>query len=150
MKNFMLIFTMGWAIAPFVSFFEKYVFSDWQFAISLALIVFLDTLLGIVVALKLHRFSSVDFWPVVPKSLTYVVILFSTHIATTYKVNGEANAILSWLDSVVYAGIMVREMISIVENSGKLGFVFPAWILKRLKDFDEDGKFKDDAQKTQA
>lgn len=139
----MLIFTAGWIIAPFISFFEKNVFNDWQFAISLALIVSLDTVLGIFAALKLHRFSSVDFWPVVPKTLTYVAILFATHIASSYQVNGEANTILSWLDSVVYAAIMVREMISIVENSGKLGFIFPAWILKRLKDFDENGKLKD-------
>ena len=39
---------------------------------------------------------------------------------------------------------MVREAISIVENIGEIKpDLLPAWVLSRLKKFDESGQFKD-------
>ncbi len=134
----------GWSFAPLIIFFEKYIFEDWQFFISLAILVFLDTMLGGVKAIKAKNFSSKIWKGFIGKILTYGVLLAATHVAATYKVHGVTNTLFSWIDSVMYAGIVVREFTSILENCGALGIAVPKFILSRLADFDENGKFKGD------
>lgn len=140
----MLCFAIGSFLSPFVLYFEKYVFNDWQFVISLSTLVAIDTILGIWNAHKRNEISSRDFSQLLTKAIIYMLLLAASHQASSYKIDGVSNTILSWVDGALYAGIVVRELISILENCGKLGFIVPAWILAKLKDFDENGKFKED------
>jgi hypothetical protein len=49
------------------------------------------------------------------------------------------------VEDLCYAALVVREAISIIENLGviKPGLI-PLWILKRLKQYDNEGTFKGD------
>jgi toxin secretion/phage lysis holin len=141
-KALLTIVKVGWSFAPFILFFERHIFEDWQFFISLAILVSLDTLLGGAKAIKAKNFSSKIWKGFIGKILTYGVLLAATHVAATYKVHGVTNTLFSWIDSVMYAGIVVREFTSILENCGALGIAVPKFILSRLADFDENGKFK--------
>lgn len=141
----MLVYSTS--LAGAVNFVHKYVFADWQFVITLSVIVFIDTLLGLMLAYKLKNIESNKFAKVLNKMIVYILLLIATHTLTHYKVQGQESLgifIFVWIDNIVYAAIMVRELISILENTGKLGiFVAPSWIMARLKDFDDKGKIND-------
>lgn len=126
---------------PIIDIFNKYIFNDWQFIISLGVVIVIDTILGFAYAVKSKGVSSFKFIKVIYKFIIYFFVLIATHNVAHYNVNGKENTILLWVDTIMYAVIMCRELISVMENCGKLGIIIPAWILKRLKDFDETGKF---------
>lgn len=129
--------------APLIVFVERYVFDDWYFAAMLALIIAFDTGLGVYNAWQRKQVSSKAFGRLFKKLLIYVGLLVCTHAAAHLEANGKPVTLLSWLDGAVYAAFLVREFLSILEKAGALGVAVPAWLLKRLRDFDENGKFTD-------
>lgn len=128
-------------LAVLVKLINEYVFDDWQFVCTLAVVITVDTLLGIYKAWRNKQVSSSRFSKLFNKILVYMAILIATHAAVHLQANGKPVLLLSWLDSLVYAGILVRELMSIIEKAGALGVMLPTWLLKRLQDFDENGKF---------
>lgn len=131
----------GWMLAPMTYFVNEYVFRDWHFLMNLMIIVTIDTILGFIFAYKAKTISSEAFSRVLNKILVYSLVLIATHTACNMKINGEINFMLSWVDSFVYTTIVVRELISIFEKTTKLGyFKPPAWILAKLKDFNDTGE----------
>lgn len=133
---------LGWSMAPAILWVNKYIFSDWQFVILMSIVVICDTALGIAIAWKAGRISSASFSRVFTKLIVYFVLLVAAHAASTYTVNGAANDLLGWVDGVVYASIMARELLSVLEKIGLLGYALPAGLMKRLDLFDENGKPK--------
>lgn len=130
----------GWMLAPLVAFFERYVFADWAFIVNLAVIVAVDTVLGVLLAVRRRELSSEGFSRVLLKLVVYMLLLIATHTVTTYKVRDEVDSLLVWVDSMVYATIMVRELLSIFEKTSLLGiFSPPRWLLRHLDRFDESG-----------
>lgn len=123
----------GWFFAPVVYFVDKYLLSDWQFVMNLIVIVLIDTILGFIVAYKNKTISSRKFGKVLTKLLVYICLLSATHNVSHYTVHGEYNQLFQWLDSVVYATIMVRELLSVFEKTTLLGiFKPPAWLLEKF------------------
>lgn len=138
---------VGSLYATLLLYFETYVFNDWQFAISLLTLITIDTILAVWDARKRNAISSRDWAKIFDKLKTYFLLLVAAKAATYYKVGGVDNNLLTWVNNAICAAMIVRELISILENCGKLGFIVPAWILAKLKDFDENGKFKDESKK---
>jgi len=130
----------GLTLAPVVAFLDQYVFDDWAFFSTLVVLVTVDTLLGVYKAWRLRQVSSTSFGKVFTKLLVYTAVLVATHAAAHLKAHGKPDLLLTWVDSLVYAAIVVREFISILEKAAALGVALPAWLLKRLKDFASRGE----------
>ena len=133
---------VGLLLGPVIVFINRYVFDDWAFFIMLCVLVCVDTVLGIYKAWRLKTVASNIFAKVFTKVLVYFAMCIATHAAAHLKVNGNPDVLLTWIDGVVYAGIVFRELLSIVEKAGALGVIMPAFLLKRLRDFDDTGKPK--------
>ena len=134
-------------LTPFIRFFEKYVWNDWQFAGTMFMLVAIDTALGFYFAWKNGTVSSKKMWALGTKIIVYGLSLATIHNISHHTVHGDPNnilaAVLPWLDATVYAYFVIRETLSINENCGKLGFpLLPVFITKRFHDFNESGKFE--------
>lgn len=120
-------------LSPLLYLLNNFVISDLHFILNLVVIIICDTILGIIVGYKKGEISSSKFGKLFIKIAVYFMVLSASHNASTYTVNGTSSSLLSWLDAVVYAMIIAREMLSIFEKTTILGiFAPPAWIIKRL------------------
>ena len=119
---------------------DKYVFQDWQFVISLVIIITVDTFLGVYGSWKQGRFSSKGFSKFFEKVVIYFAVLILTHVMGTFKIDGEVNTLFSWFDHFTYSAIMIREAISILENVGRIRpDLVPTGLLKKLKSLQDGG-----------
>lgn len=135
-----LFIAFTWASVS--SVFNTYIFNDWSFLIYLVILICFDTFLGVWKALKYGDLNSARFGGLVIKSVLYAIFLVVIHNLTNFSNNDITKAIFSWVEELCYAALLVREAISIIENIGAIKpDLLPVWILKRLKSFDENGKF---------
>jgi phage-related holin len=139
-----LTFAEYGAISSVLSFvimiIDKYVFNDWEFIAMLTVLIALDTILGFYVAFINKEISSDKFAKLFTKIIVYMVMLICSHAATHVKANGSDIVILAWLDSVIYSGIIVREILSLFEKCAIIQpNLVPQWIIKRLKQYNETG-----------
>lgn len=129
-------------------FVEKYVWNDWHFAATMALLVAIDTITGMIYAWQTGTFSSKKMGTIGTKIIIYGLSLATVHMIANHTVKGNPNDITAWIipyfDSAVYAFFVMREALSINENCAKLGYpILPRWILKKFNDFDsETGTFE--------
>jgi phage-related holin len=133
------------AISSLISFVvlivDKYIFNDWEFIAMLTVLIALDTLLGFYVGYINKNVSSDKFAKLFTKVIVYMVMLICSHTATHVKANGNEIMILAWLDSVIYSGIMVREILSLFEKCAKISpNLIPKFIMERLKQYNEKGE----------
>lgn len=112
---------------------HSFVLPDFAFMLNMFIIVLIDTALGVILAFKTKQVSSSEFAKIFTKVLVYCLLVIAVHTVSHFKINGETQ-LLTWLDSFIYSGIMVRELLSILEKTQLLGyFTAPKWILERLK-----------------
>ena len=132
------------SVSFIIQIFEKYFFNDWQFLGFLVVLMSIDTITGFIKYWKLKQISSKGFSALFIKFLLYSSVLITGHVLTQFQINGNQNIIFSWIDDLIYSAIVVREAISIFENIAIINpELFPQWILKRLKAFDESGNLND-------
>ena len=142
--------------APFLMFVEKYIWNDWQFALTMALLVAIDTITGMIFAWQSGTFSSKKMGSIGTKLIIYGLSLATIHMVSNHAVKGNPNDITAWIvpyfDSAVYAFFVMRELLSINENCTKLGYqILPKFIIKKFNDFDsETGAFEKPQPPTQA
>lgn len=138
--DFILLLTTIFAIVK--SFTEQYLFCDWEFFIFLNVLVITDGVLGVWKHYILHTISSSGIGQGLKKLGVYGLFLILAHVMKNYTVDGEKNVIFSWFPNMIYFYLVVKEAISIIEN---IGVVYPnsvpTWLLKRLKEYDQKGKF---------
>jgi len=132
------------AISSVLSFIvliiDKYIFNDWEFIAMLTVLIALDTLLGFYVAFIKKNVSSDKFAKLFTKIIVYMVMLICSHSATHVRANGSEIIVLAWLDSVIYSGIVVREILSLFEKCAIIQpNLIPKWIINRLKQYNETG-----------
>jgi phage-related holin len=132
------------AISSVLSFIvliiDKYIFNDWEFIAMLTVLIALDTLLGFYVAFIEKKVSSDKFAKLFTKIIVYMVMLICSHSATHVRANGSEIIVLAWLDSVIYSGIVVREILSLFEKCAVIQpNLIPKWIINRLKQYNETG-----------
>lgn len=135
----------GTAISPVLQILERYFFNDWQFLFFLLVLVGVDTTSGFVKHWKNETVSSLGFAKLFWKLIVYALFLITTHVLTNFTVDGgdAGHVIFEWVDTIVYAALLVRESISICENLAHISpGLIPQWILKRLQQFDETGNPK--------
>jgi len=145
MNTKILLFAFGFA--PILQFIEKYIWDDWSFLLFMCLLVAIDTASGVLFAWKEHNFSSKKMQSLLIKIVVYGLTLVTVHIISAFTVKNQPNTmladILPFMDSIMYSFLVFREVLSINENMGKLGYpMLPKFILKRFADFDENGLAK--------
>jgi len=136
--NWWQLLVAGWILAPVVDVVERYVWNDWEFAATLAVLVCVDTICGLVRAWQSRTVNSKRFNGVVVKVIAYGAALVVVHTLSRNTVRGEPSSILAelvpLLDAVVYGAIVFREVLSIHEHLSAMGFpLLPQWLLNRMK-----------------
>lgn len=137
MKHARMIVGLAIPISPVLELVEKYVFGDWEFVKYLAVLVVIDTVLGIVKHYQRHDISSRAYGMIAKKILVYSVVMIVAHVIASFTVEGNTVDSLSWFRYFACSVLMVREGISILENTESIypGFL-PKSIVRRLRDFD--------------
>lgn len=133
-------------VSSFIEFADPYisefVFSDFRFAVFLAILIALDTITGLWKAIKLRKVSSKGFGSVITKVLVYSIFAIVLHVLEAFSDKDVVKVAFDWIGTTGYVAMIVRESISVIENLGAIqANLIPTWILRKLKDFDDDGKF---------
>jgi phage-related holin len=131
---------------PILHFTDKYIFSDWEFAIFLFIMMMLDTFVGIWKHWIKKDISSEGFSHFFTKFIIYSITLILVHNMTNYTEVGETNGFFGWIDNIIYALLMAREALSILESMVAINAnLLPKWVrthlMRSLKEFDETGNF---------
>jgi phage-related holin len=100
-------------------------------------LVFMDTIGGIYVAIRLDDVSSSGFAKLFDK-----LFIYGGLTAIAWWAQRVYSADLKWLlytDNALFTGFILRELLSIVEKMSKINpKLVPSFILKKLKSFDLD------------
>lgn len=122
---------------------EKYIFADWEFLTFLFILIVIDTSLGLWKAYNKGEICSKGFSLLFRKLIAYCMVLILTHIVTHYTVEGYQNEVMNWFDNFVFASLIIRESISILENIAIIyPNIIPNSILKKLNRLDGGFRFK--------
>lgn len=136
-------------LSPIVDWIEKYIFKDWEFLKFLVVLIIVDTLISWVFHLKQKDFSSKGFGMILTKIFVYGCLLIVAHVLGEYTIDGHTTTTFTWFRSLMSTALIVRESISIVENSGKINpNLVPVWVRKYLREFDENGFLRKPGEKT--
>lgn len=120
----------------------KYVYRDWEFAKWIGIAILIDTAVSIVKHWLLRDISSETFWAKFAKKIfVYMVLLVTSNLLSNYTVNGHVVGSTQWMGEYLCVAMLVREAVSIVENTNAIVSWCPKWFLKRLKDFNEKGEY---------
>lgn len=138
----LMILLISLAISPFIGFVEKYFYSDWEFLKFLIIMIAGDTLLGFLKHWKCKTLSSNAWGKIIFKLISYMSLLIVAHVFVSYRIGGELMPFFGWFEKLVLTSLLVKEGISIIENIGAINESFvPKWLLAKLKEFDNTGKF---------
>lgn len=137
MRNVKVIVLIALPISPVLEIFERYVFGDWEFVRWLVVLMILDTLLGFIKHWFRHDLSSKAWGMIFKKLIVYSAVLALSHVLANFAIAGTPVDSFIWFRYFACSALMVREAISIIENSEEImpGF-FPKSIIRRLKGFD--------------
>lgn len=137
LKSTLIYLYFGWALAPIVTWIEKYAFSDWEFLKFLFVIVCIDTFLGLFKAVRNKSISSKGFSMVLIKIIMYACALITTSALVKFTIEGAPQTAFGFVNKVIFSAIMLREAISIFENISEIQpNLLPGSILSYLKKFD--------------
>lgn len=106
---------------PILLFIEQYVFSDWDFLISLMLLVGLNTIVGSVAASVAGEFSTKLFYRKLGiKIFGISIVLLGVGILKKAKIDGEENYLSELLDAGFYSLMGGLELLSLLKNAYKI------------------------------
>ena len=125
-----------------VEFVNEYIYSDWEFAKSICMMVIIDTLMSIVKHIIHKDASSESFWKGFSKKIfIYIMLMLAANVMCSYTVSGQKIGTTDWIGTYLCVAMMVREVISIIENSNAIVPWLPKNVLKRLRDFNDNGEY---------
>lgn len=119
-----------------------YVYRDWEFAKWIVVAVTVDTVVSLVKHWITKDLSSEEFWVKFSKKIfVYICLLILSNLLTNYTVNGHVVGSTMWIGEFLCVFMLIREAISILENVNAVMPIVPVWLLRRLKDFNENGEY---------
>lgn len=127
-------------LTPFVIFFERFVFSDWDFAISILILLLMDAFVAISVSLLRKEITVLKMtfeWLL--RSLVLMCGVLTVSIIDKALINGNPNGLIEW----VHSGFLVVFLFAILAGVlNNLYLIYPAdWIKEILRKigFKKDG-----------
>lgn len=106
---------------PLLLFVERYVFSDWDYLISLSLLVGLNTIVGSIAAKIEDVFTTKLFYKKLGiKIFGVAIVLTGVGILKKAKIDGEENYLAELLDAGIYALMGGLELLSLLKNAYKI------------------------------
>jgi phage-related holin len=137
----------GYILAPVGRILTELGFkNELIFLICLIVLLFLDTLTGVLKAIYHKNFSSRSLRNTPIKILLYICLILAS-FALAYYIHDISPTTGDWLKSGIFSSILLVEFVSITENIAMLSQVYlgknvvPKYILKIMKDFDENGVY---------
>lgn len=128
---------------------SRYFYQDWEFAKWIATAVAIDTLLGIAKHIIHKDASSDDFWKkFLKKIIAYIALLTLSNVLTNYTVQGNLVGATQWMGTYLCTFMMVREAISVLENVNAIIRIVPRSVIRRFKDFNDNGEYINQQSKT--
>lgn len=122
----------------------KYIYQDWEFFKWIVVAISIDTLVSLVKHWMHKDISSEEFWHKFAKKIfVYIMLLILSNLVNNYTVNGHLIGSTQWIGEYLCVFMLLREGISIMENVNAIMPVVPAWLLRRLKDFNDKGEYVD-------
>lgn len=124
------------SVAAFIiHMLRKYMWSDAEFVLILVTIVAIDTITGTLAAIRTKTFSSKGMGKLLDKVIALGIGLFSLHVAAVYF-TGALGDVLGVADRLLYAYVVLREVVSVHENCAKIGYpLLPPSAVKRVRDW---------------
>ena len=120
----------------------SYIYRDWEFAKWIAVAIVIDTVASIVKHFVHKNVSSEEFWKNFSRKIfVYIALLILSNTLSNYTVQGHVVGPTQWISEYLCVFMMIREAISILENLNAIIPIVPVWLLKRLKDFNENGEY---------
>ncbi len=120
----------------------SYIYRDWEFAKWIAVAIVIDTVASIVKHFVHKDVSSEEFWKKFSRKIfVYIALLILSNTLSNYTVQGHVVGPTQWISEYLCVFMMIREAISILENLNAIIPIVPVWLLKRLKDFNENGEY---------
>ena len=125
-----------------VSAYTQYLVQDWEFAKWIAVLVMIDTILGMFKHISHADISSEEFWKgFAKKILVYMVLMILSNVLANYTVGGEPVGATNWMSKYLCIFMVMREAISILENINAVYPILPKKLLKKFKDFSDKGEY---------
>lgn len=131
--NEKLIFALkASAITPFIWFIERYVFNDWDFLITLALLVLADAIIIIALTFANRGYLIVhglrDF---TLKTFALAMTVICLSIIDLALIKGEGSAVIDFINSGFYSVMLGFMFASILKN---LHMIYPWDFIEHLLD----------------
>lgn len=131
---------------------SAYLMQDWEFARWVAVLIVIDTFLSVVKHFVFKDVSSDEFWKgFFRKIVCYLALMMLSNVLAHYTVDGQAVGSTEWMSKYLCVFMIVREAISIMENINAIYPMFPENVLRKFRDFDDDGRYSgrgDDATRS--
>jgi phage-related holin len=127
------------SLVAFESFLTKAGFNG-ELLVALGLFVLADSVTGFYGAFRRGEISSKGYAKFIDKFVVYGVLIAVTWVIM--RLSKQEFTALLWSDDVILTALIFRELISVVENLGKINnSLLPSFLLKYLKQFNEEGQF---------
>ena len=124
---------------PIIYFIESYVFNDWNFLITVVLLLFLDALVLSIMALLIRDYKIEEaFRSFLLKSLAISLTIIVISIIDLSFIRGEKPLAIQWVNMGFYAVLLTFIGISILKNIYR---IYPWDAIKYL--LDKLDKFKE-------
>ena len=142
MSKFMMTLIVSLPLTGVVEFVNTYIYSDWEYAKSICVMVVIDTIMSIAKHIMRKDASSEGFWKGFSKKIfIYIMLMATADRLLNYTVHDEKIGTTDWIGTYLCVAMMVREVFSIVENSNAIMPWLPKQLLKRLRDFNDNGEY---------
>lgn len=121
-------------------FIETYLFHDWNYFVSLFILITVDTITGVMKAFKQGVLSSNKFGRLLIKIILYCLTLIVVNVLISFKIDGSHPHIFDWIEVFLFNALIFREAISVFENIAIIyPSLLPAFVMKKLEMFDASG-----------
>jgi hypothetical protein len=119
-------------LTPFIFFFEKFIFSDWDFGISILILLLIDAFVAISVSLLKKEITVLKMifeWLL--RSLVLLCGVITVSVIDKALIEGKENGMIDW----VHSGFLIVFLFAIGAGIlNNLYLVYPAeWIKEVLK-----------------
>lgn len=135
-----LALMLGMAIAPIAEWVDYHINPDVDFLLSMAVTLLIGFIGRVWLSWKQKDLDREAMLLYPKKAAFYFLLITAINTATNYRVHGETNTLLQYIDNALYCAMIIAELIPILRYGEQLGlFQTPKWLSKHLKHYDETG-----------